>query len=95
VPRWSASSWGRTAGTAQEAAQGGAADGDALAFSEQLGEVAVVDAGIRRLGQLDDPDSRLLRARSREWAAVGPTEIRCVQEMARCLRELREGRWPE
>ena len=33
--------------------------------------------------------------RSREWTAVGPTELRCVQEMSRCLRELGEGRWPK
>ncbi len=32
--------------------------------------------------------------RSREWIAVGATEVACVREMARCLRELREGRWP-
>ncbi len=32
--------------------------------------------------------------RSREWIAVGPTEVTCVREMGRCLRELREGRWP-
>ncbi len=33
--------------------------------------------------------------RSREWIAVGPTELASVREMARCLRELREGRWPK
>ena len=33
--------------------------------------------------------------RSRECIAVGLTELRCVQGMARCLRELREGRWPK
>ncbi len=32
--------------------------------------------------------------RSREWIAVAPTEVGCVLEMARCLRELRDGRWP-
>jgi hypothetical protein len=32
--------------------------------------------------------------RSREWSAVGPTEVECVREMARCLREIREGRYP-
>ncbi len=32
--------------------------------------------------------------RSREWIAVAPTEVACVREMARCLRELGEGRWP-
>ena len=33
--------------------------------------------------------------RSRGWTAVGPTELRCVQEKTRCLAELREGRWPK
>jgi len=32
--------------------------------------------------------------RSREWIAIGPTEVACVREMARCLCELGEGRWP-
>jgi hypothetical protein len=32
--------------------------------------------------------------RSREWTAVSPTEVEVVREMARCLRELGEGRWP-
>ena len=32
--------------------------------------------------------------RSREWAAVRQTELACVREMARCLGELKEGRWP-
>lgn len=30
--------------------------------------------------------------RSREWTAVGQTEVECVREMARCLREFGEGR---
>ena len=33
--------------------------------------------------------------RSREWIAVGATEVECVREMARCLVELGEGRWPK
>ncbi len=33
--------------------------------------------------------------RSREWTAIGKTEVECVREMAYCLRELREGRWPK
>jgi hypothetical protein len=32
--------------------------------------------------------------RSREWTAVGQTEVECVREMARCLREIVEGRVP-
>jgi len=33
--------------------------------------------------------------RSREWTAIAPAEVECVLEMARCLVELRAGRWPE
>ncbi len=32
--------------------------------------------------------------RSREWTAIAPTEVVVVQEMARCLREMRAGRVP-
>lgn len=31
----------------------------------------------------------------KEWIAVGATEAECVAEMARCLVEIGEGRWPE
>lgn len=42
-----------------------------------------------------DPTERPeVGTRSREWVAVGPTEVACVREMAYCLRELRAGRWP-
>ena len=30
--------------------------------------------------------------RSREWTAVGVTELDCLGQMARCLREIGEGR---
>jgi hypothetical protein len=43
----------------------------------------------------DTTETPVVGKRSREWTAVGPTELRCVQEMARCLGELREGRWPQ
>ena len=33
--------------------------------------------------------------RSREWTAVGPTEVDAVREMARCLREIGAGRAPK
>jgi hypothetical protein len=33
--------------------------------------------------------------RSREWTAVGRTEVECVREMARCLREISAGRVPK
>ncbi|MFN8519585.1 MAG: hypothetical protein U0667_09440 [Chloroflexota bacterium] len=32
--------------------------------------------------------------RSREWIAVGPTEVGCVRSMASCLRDLSADRWP-
>lgn len=32
--------------------------------------------------------------RSREWTAVGQTEAGCLREMARCLREIGDGRVP-
>jgi hypothetical protein len=32
--------------------------------------------------------------RSREWTAIGRTEVERVREMARCLREVSEGRVP-
>ena len=42
-----------------------------------------------------DPTERpKVGKRSREWTAVRPTEAACVREMARCLVELSEGRWP-
>lgn len=42
----------------------------------------------------DPSEKPVVGKRSREWTAVGRTELECVQEMARCLGELREGRWP-
>lgn len=42
-----------------------------------------------------DPSERpKVGKRSREWTAVGHTEVACVMEMARCLREISAGRWP-
>ncbi len=42
-----------------------------------------------------DPSERpVVGLRSREWTAIGSTELEVVAEMARCLRELREGRAP-
>jgi hypothetical protein len=31
----------------------------------------------------------------KDWIAVGDTEVECLREMAYCLRELGEGRWPK
>lgn len=42
-----------------------------------------------------DPDEKpKVGHRSREWTAVGMTELDCLEEMARCLGEIREGRAP-
>jgi len=32
--------------------------------------------------------------RSKEWTAIGQTELEVVIEMARCLSVIREGAWP-
>jgi hypothetical protein len=43
-----------------------------------------------------DPSERpKVGARSREWTAVGQTELEVVREMARCLREMSAGRLPK
>ena len=42
-----------------------------------------------------DPIERAeVGVRSREWTAVGATETDVLREMARCLREIGEGRVP-
>jgi len=43
----------------------------------------------------DTTEKAHIGQRSREWTAVGNTEIECVREMARCLREISEGRAPK
>ncbi len=43
-----------------------------------------------------DPSERPnVGLRSREWTAVGASEVEVVREMARCLRELGRGRAPK
>ncbi|CAN5425715.1 hypothetical protein BH20CHL6_BH20CHL6_10300 [soil metagenome] len=42
-----------------------------------------------------DPSERpVVGLRSREWTAIGSSELEVVRGMARCLREIREGRAP-
>lgn len=42
-----------------------------------------------------DPSERpRVGLRSREWTAIGETELDVLEEMARCLVEIREGRVP-
>ena len=43
----------------------------------------------------DPSEKPVVGKRSREWTAVGPSELHCVREMARCLGELKAGRWPK
>lgn len=43
-----------------------------------------------------DPTERpFVGKRSREWTALGETELDCVRRMAYCLGELKAGRWPK
>jgi hypothetical protein len=43
-----------------------------------------------------DPRAKLrVGKRTEEWTAVAPTEYDVVREMARCLREIGEGRDPK
>jgi len=42
----------------------------------------------------DQTEKAHIGKRSREWTAVGKTEVECVREMARCLREVGAGRVP-
>jgi len=32
--------------------------------------------------------------RTREWTAVGRSELHCLEVMACCLAEIKAGRWP-
>jgi hypothetical protein len=43
----------------------------------------------------DRSETPVVGKRANEWTAVGYTELHCVQTMAYCLGELREGRWPK
>lgn len=43
----------------------------------------------------DTTEKAHIGRRSREWTAVGQTEVECVREMARSLREIGNGRVPK
>ncbi len=43
----------------------------------------------------DTSEKPVVGKRANEWTAVGQTELHCVQEMARCLGELKFRRWPK
>jgi hypothetical protein len=51
--------------------------------------------GQRAMYAFDTTEQAHIGRRSREWTAVGQTEEEWVREMARCLREVREGRVPK
>lgn len=42
----------------------------------------------------DQTEKAAIGRRSREWTAQANSEVECVREMARCLREIGEGRVP-
>ena len=43
----------------------------------------------------DSSERPVVGKRSREWTAVGQSELHCVQVMARCLEEIKAGRCPK
>ncbi|MEX1343970.1 MAG: hypothetical protein AB1Z63_04790 [Candidatus Limnocylindrales bacterium] len=43
----------------------------------------------------DPTETPIVGKRSREWTAVGQTELHCVQTMVYCLTGTKEGRWPK
>jgi hypothetical protein len=43
----------------------------------------------------DPSEKAVVGKRSREWTAIGRTEVEYVESMAYCLAELNEGRWPK
>ena len=43
----------------------------------------------------DPAEKPIVGKRSREWTAVGQTERHCLWVMARCLAEIKAGRWPK
>lgn len=47
------------------------------------------------VGTYDTTAKAHIGKRSREWTAVHPTQIGVVREMARCLREITDGRVPK
>lgn len=42
----------------------------------------------------DTTEKAHIGKRSREWTAVGQTEVECVREMARCLASIADGQRP-
>lgn len=43
----------------------------------------------------DPAEKAVVGERSREWTAVGQTELDCLLDMAYCPSELAPSRWPE
>ena len=62
----------------------------------QVGRPAYVDRYREwRMYAFDPSERPVVGWRSRESVASGQTELDCIEEMARCLAEIRAGRWPQ
>ncbi len=89
--------------TEREEISRGLAHGETIRrIARQLGRApSTVSREIRRHGgqwamyAFDTTEKAHVGRRGREWTAVGETEVACVTEMARCLREISEERVPE
>jgi hypothetical protein len=46
------------------------------------------------MSAFDQTEKPKVGRRDREWTATGQTEVECIREMARCLREIGAGRKP-
>ena len=68
---------------------------DATPPDWHVGQVTRLRNGTWAVRAFDTSDVISRGRRSREWTAVGQTEAECVREMARCLREISEGRVPK
>ena len=68
---------------------------DATPAGWYVGQPSNHDAGHEWVQYAFDPRERAqVGVRRREWTAVGATEVDVLREMARCLREIAEGRAP-
>ena len=91
MPRTSTPARAGQAGGAQQATQGSAADHDRLVLDQQLGQVAVVAAGIPATRQLDDAIAHDVGQPTR----VGPAAVGMHQpgRSVRANRTLRRHTW--
>ena len=62
----------------------------------QVGRPGYVDRYRQWTMYAFDPSERpVVGKRSRESTAMGQSELHCLKVMARCLSEIRAGRWPK